>query len=206
VREFEAPNDDAGGPTQTKRGVRCLASAPNAVTANQTLIQWLPKKRTIEDLLAVLEAAKYERLAGSESASVRVAYQVKTDVQWREERAAACGRTLEEAFGLENATWCQEKAQQALGLRLRTQPASIGELADGLHKKVIGKGFDKTGFALGVLERREEGWRVPQYIKEGLEWLEKQVGPKSTQEATAVIEEASADPTSAGATPESATS
>ena len=107
------------------------------------------------------------------------------------------------AFSAENAAWCQEMAQQALGLRLRTQPASIEALAVGLHKKVIGKGFDKTRFALGVLERREEAWLVPQYIKQGLQWLEQQVGPRVTQQAAAVLEAANADPIAADAPRES---
>jgi hypothetical protein len=104
-------------------------------------------------------------------------------------------RTLEEAFGLENAAWCQDEAQRLLGLKLRGNPASPADLAAGLHKRVSGKSFNKTKFALGVLTELPQSWRVPLYIKEGLKWLANEVGleaptrlPETDVPAAAVAE------------------
>jgi hypothetical protein len=85
------------------------------------------------------------------------------------------GRTLEEAFGLENAEWCQSAEQKKLGLRLRGALADPAVLAAGLHKRVSGDKFDKTKFALGVLTARPEEWQVPAYIRDSLVWLKAQV-------------------------------
>jgi hypothetical protein len=169
------PGDGAEAAPKQRFGKACIADATGAVTSNQTLIQWLPKKQLVAELFVATPAEKTEEAAGGLGSKVRVAYQVPTDVEWNGSTAKLCGRTLEEAFGLENAAWCQAAERRHLGLRLRENPASPGELAAGLHKRVTGQGFDKTKFALGVLSENAASWRVPLYIKEGLAWLQEQV-------------------------------
>src|SRR5690606_23286496 len=101
---------------------------------NQTLIQWLPQKRTISELHNVTSEQKAKQLTGSDTAMVRVAYQVPTAVTWESQTSKLCGRTLEEAFGLENAAWCQAQDQRSVGLKLRGKVADPTALATGLHK------------------------------------------------------------------------
>lgn len=186
--EFEIPDVIAGQPSIKKSGKTCLPSEPGALTSNQTLIQWLPKKQTIAELLAATDAEKLHQAEGGQGFKVRVTYQVPTNVTWNGATASLCGRTLEEAFGLENAAWCQAAAQRHLGLKLRGDPATPADLASGLHKRVSGKSFDKTKFALGVLTELPSVWNVPLYIKDGLHWLDSMVSlelPALLPEATA---------------------
>jgi len=173
--EFEIPNAEVDKPPVKKSGKACLPSEPDALTSNQTLIQWLPRRQTVADLLAATDVEKLHQAEGGNGFKVRVTYQVPTNVTWNGETASLCGRTLEESFGLENAAWCQEAAQQRIGLRLRRSPPTPGDLASGLHRRVNGKSFDKTKFALGVLTEPPANWNVPLYIKEGLRWLESAV-------------------------------
>ncbi|TCS35167.1 putative ATP-dependent endonuclease of OLD family [Paucimonas lemoignei] len=175
-KEFEIPSVDENAPPQKRYGRTCLPAEPGAVTANQTLIQWLPKMRTIEELLAASCEQKTEKLGDSDMARVMVAYQTSTEVTWNDQHMLLCGRTLEEAFGLENAAWCQEATQRYVGLKLKAVPASPNDLAIGLYKRVTGKHFDKTKFALAVLSSNPEHWSVPLYIKQGLIWLAAQIG------------------------------
>jgi hypothetical protein len=119
---------------------------------------------------------------------VRIAYQIPSHVAWKESTVPLCGRTLEEAFGLENSAWCQADGQRPIGLKLKVEPSDPVALAAGLHKRVTGKNFDKTKFALAVLSRKAEEWSVPLYIKEGLTWLKEQVDLEVQQEAKAVAE------------------
>lgn len=192
--EFEVPNPEPGHPPVKKSGKACLPSERDARTSNQTLIQWLPKKQTITELLNASEAEKLYEKEGGNGFKVRVAYQIPTDVTWNGTTANLCGRTLEESFGLENAAWCQAAAQRHIGLKLLGNPATPGELASGLHKRVNGKSFDKTKFALGVLTESPENWTVPLYIKEGLLWLESVIRielpaslPEATEPAAAIV-------------------
>lgn len=186
--EFEIPNAEGGQPPMKRSGKTCLPSEPDALTSNQTLIQWLPKKQTVAELLAATDAEKLHLAENGNGFKVRVTYQVPTDVTWNGATASLCGRTLEEAFGLENAAWCQAAAQQHVGLKLRGNHATPGDLASGLHKRVSGKSFDKTKFALGVLTELPANWSVPLYIKDGLHWLDNVVSlelPPPLPEATA---------------------
>ncbi|WP_339030439.1 ATP-dependent endonuclease [Bradyrhizobium symbiodeficiens] len=190
--EFKVPGEDPDAPPVKKTGKSCLPSAEGALTSNQTLIQWLPKKQTVAELLAATEADKQYEATGGNGFKVRVAYQVPTDVEWNGTTKSLTGRTLEESFGLENAVWCQSTERRHLGLRLRGNPGTPDDLALGLHKRVGGKSFDKTKFALGVLTEAPEGWVVPKYIGDGLRWLQTVVAlelpmalPETTEPAAA---------------------
>jgi predicted ATP-dependent endonuclease of OLD family len=197
---FEVPDDEAADgdgaddgeekpKTKKRAGSTCHAGEQDAVTANQTLISWIPQKLTIADLLAVSDEGKVIELITANKVKVRVAYQVSIQVTVGATTEMHCGRTLEEAFGLENADWCQAKEQKDLGLKLRRAPTTPSELAMGLHKRVIGKHFDKTRFALEVLASGPEGsWKVPQYISDGLKWLEEETALEDAAEAAVVAE------------------
>ena len=173
--DFMVPSEDAGSAPVRKSGKACLPSTPDALTSNQTLIQWLPRMRTIAQLLAASDQEKAYASSSARGFNVRVAYQVATTVEWGGTTAQLCARTLEVAFGLENAQWCQSEAQSTIGLRLRRSPDTPAALAEGLHVRVGSKSFDKTRFALGVLTAAPDGWSVPSYIREGLGWLARQV-------------------------------
>jgi predicted ATP-dependent endonuclease of OLD family len=192
--EFKVPSDDAGQPPVAKTGKACLPSKEGALTSNQTLIQWLPKEQTIAALLTANEANKICEAPGGHGFKVRVAYQIPTEVAWNGATKSLTGRTLEEAFGLENADWCQAAERRHLGLKLRANPATPDDLAAGLHKRVGGKSFDKTKFALGVLTEAPEDWVVPKYIRDGLRWLETVVAlelptplPETAEPAVAAV-------------------
>jgi len=177
--EFEVPSHEDKDRVVTKLGRACLPSVAGALTSNQTLIQWLPKKQRIDELIAANVADKLFVDAGVGKCKVRVCYQVPTDVEWNGATEKLCGRTLEESFALENAAWCQHRDRRHLGLRLNPAPGDSRELAAGLHKRVAGKSFDKTKFALGVLTQSPTDWNIPLYIKEGLDWIPSQIVCKS---------------------------
>ncbi len=187
-KEFEVPAENEGGEPIKRYGKTCEPFEADAATANQTLIQWLPKKKTVADLLAATDDEKTENIPGADNAKVRVAYQCAVDLTWEGVTAPVCGRTLEVSFGLRNAEWCQNADRKTLGLKLRGQIATPAALATGLHKRVIGQYFDKTKFALGVLARKEEQWEVPLYIEQGLQWLEKIIDLKVKEEVEAAAE------------------
>lgn len=181
--EVEDGEDKDGKKKTKKKGSTCFAEEPGALTANQTLISWIPQKLSIADLLAVADAGKVLVFPGAFGARVRIAYQVRTQVTIDSTTAELCGRTLEEAFGLENSAWVQDKVNQRVGLRFRPAATNPKELAQRLHKRVTGKNFDKTRFALEVLASGpESNWKVPRYIAEGLRWLEDQVAHEAEAE------------------------
>lgn len=149
------------------RGATCSVTDPGSVTANHTLKRWLPRLNTIAELLA----ADDDQKTLPDHGPVHVAYQTKQPATWAGETLALAGRTLEEAFGLQNLDWSQAVERKALGLYVDgASGLTLEQLHAAIHERVK-KNFDKTGFALGVLADPDSGWITPAYIVQGLQWL-----------------------------------
>lgn len=178
-----APTPTAEGDTEKEEpGTACMVSEPGAVTSNQTVIQWLPRQRTIAQLLAATPEQRTQIRPGEGLALVRVVYQTPVSVTWRGATAQLTGRTLEEAFALENFALCQEPAGSDLRLTVRQSVTmAIEEVFGRIHKRIKGSAFKKTDFALALLAIDPIAWRVPTYITEGLRWLEEEVAPPAPE-------------------------
>ena len=172
--EEEADDEEGDAPA----GKACPVREADAVTSNQTLIQWLPRQTAVSDLLAATLAQRTQVRTAASSAFIRVAYQRASDITWNGTSLSLAGRTLEEAFALENLAWCQDRGRDGLKLRIpRNDNKTLADLADRIYKRVKGSGFKKTDFALALLAQDPASWIVPRYIDEGLKWLEEQVTP-----------------------------
>lgn len=166
-----------------KPGKACMAGHPGAATSNQTLLQWLPKCVTVATLWEATDEQKIQARTDDNDALVRVSYQCPTDITWGTETLSLTGRTLEEAFALENLAWCQHKDRKSLQLRIaKADEKDLPTLAERIHKRVQAKSFSKTDFALALLAEDPNRWSVPIYIVEGLRWLETQIAPPESDE------------------------
>lgn len=162
--------DDESEPSSG--GVACKADTGSAVTSNATLKEWLPRLSSISELLAATPDVKEQKPTASSPAHIRVAYQTLREAKWKGEQQAIAGRTLEEAFALENLEWCQLKEQKALHLRVEPKTAcSLSDMAGRIFERVNSTSFKKTEFALGLMSKNPADWRVPTYIEDGLCWL-----------------------------------
>lgn len=161
---------------EPKPNSKCPAGTAGAVTANQTLRQWLPGKILIEDLLTATPESKLQAPNNSSGAHVMVTYQCPVTVTWGAETAELKSRTLEEAFAYENLEWCQKKEHHDLKLRWsKAETMPLADLASKIHTRVKGQHFKKTNFALGLLASSDTTWVVPTYIQQGLDWLTQHV-------------------------------
>lgn len=177
VEDGEDDDEDDGrqaaeGEEKPKPRSKCPADTPDAVTANQTLIQWLPGKSLVEELLAVPVGYRLQAPTADGGAHVMVTYQRPVNATWGADTLELKSRTLEEAFAYENLVWCQKQEHHEVGLRwAKSSTMSLEELAAKIHKRVKGESFKKTNFALGFLASSDASWVVPSYIREGLDWL-----------------------------------
>ena len=174
AEDDEPPEDQEEGAS----GSACMVQVAGAVTSNQTLIQWLPACRAIADLLRATADQRTQPRTEDANALVRVTYQTLVEVAWNLRQTTMAGRTLEEAFALENLAWCQDAARSDLKLRVRRNVGLTPEqLAERIHKRVKGSNFNKTDFALALLAQDPATWTVPCYIGDGLRWLEDEITP-----------------------------
>ena len=172
--EDDDEDEEEGEENKSKKinGGACLATEPDAITSNQTLIQWLPRKTLISDLLSATEQERTQVLGNHGKAYVRVVYQTKHNVVWNLENDMLIGRTFEEAFALENITWTQNISRRTLKLRIpANSKKNLRELAERIYKRVQSKDFNKTDFALALMAEIPDQWNTPRYITDGLLWL-----------------------------------
>src|SRR5690606_2324743 len=107
----------------------------------------------------------------------------RTDVTRGGETLALAGRTLEEAFALENLEWCQDKNRKPLQLSIATaDEKNLTTLAERIHKREKAKSFSKTDFVHTLLAEDPSSWSVTTYIAEGLSWLETEIAPPEPDE------------------------
>jgi len=143
----------------------CPAETTNAETSNSTLLNWLPKRKLISELINCPDKDKFD------SDLIRVAYQI------RENGIDYVARSLEEAIINRNkiffnSTYKKDSADKIVkdsfsllkGKDLNTSPY---ELAPKPSKKTDFT-FDLMVFNEGEIKLL---WDVPKYIEEGLVWL-----------------------------------
>lgn len=170
--DAEEIGDDNAGRRKKKT---CTPETADAVTSNQMLVQWLPGRERIDELLALPPGDKELPPGVNGLGAVRVTYPCTVQLNWNGNTINRAGRTLEAAFAFENLDWIQQYGNRDLKLRIR-EPADVADLALRLHNKLHKDSFKKTDFALALLSKDPEAWNVPQYISDGLQWLETTLG------------------------------
>lgn len=189
----EDEGEDVEGAKKPKPRSKCPAGTPGAITANQTLLQWLPGKSLVDQLLAAPADERVQAPTADGGAHVMVTYQRPLIVTWGTDTLELKSRTLEEAFAYENLLWCQKKEHHEVGLRwAKSSTMSLEDLAAKIHRRVKGESFKKTNFALGLLASSDASWVIPTYIQEGLDWLTTHVAicDETIQSAAAKLEPA----------------
>ncbi|WP_426157505.1 ATP-dependent nuclease [Pseudomonas sp. TSRC2-2] len=170
--------DDADEADPERAGAACPVNTEGAVSSNQTLRKWLPRKNSIIELLAATPEHCTQMRINVGDALVRITYQKSAMAQWGDTNGAITGRTLEEAFALQNLAYCQNAMNKDLRLKVRGGDLlTLEQIAEKLYIKVKAAGFKKTDFALALLGKDPATWQVPSYIAEGLRWLETEVAP-----------------------------
>ena len=137
----------------------------NLVTSNAALKNWLPGCDQIVELMKMDENKKI-------SNNIRVAYQLKIENEFK------CGRSFEEAFVIENNEYIYNHKNELVSINNHLNEAtykSSTEIATNSYsiQDYIDKNKKKTDFAFDLMSVDIDGWKVPQYIKEGLNWLAK---------------------------------
>lgn len=143
-----------------------LADLEKLVSTNQTLVQWVPQKKKIKDLVFV-------KFDFNNASTIAVAYQTN----WLNSRTKIkCGRTFEEAFIIENNKYILQHKKKLSSIKNNIKDYAND---DGILNKsysiysYIDANDKKTDFAFDLMYVHPDEWDTPRYIKEGLFWLAK---------------------------------
>ncbi|QRN33217.1 ATP-dependent nuclease [Pectobacterium brasiliense] len=144
----------------------CRADLAGARTSNASLKK-LCGQTTIANLMALTSAEKQHT-----DKDRCIAFQ--TDVLVEDDNASAMlrPRTLEEAIVYENFGLLRSGVL-SIGTTVRE---SLSDAYQDVYNRVRSDNFKKTDFAMDILACTEE-WIVPEYIAEGLSWLESRLLP-----------------------------
>jgi hypothetical protein len=156
-------------------------------TTNPTLKHWLRTKNAsvkVDNLLRLPEDQKWEEI--DELFAIRVAYQTPISVQLPSlgpVPVEVLANTFEDSLVLSNAALFSENAGRGLlGRFSRALQAAktADKLADDLFDAL--RDGNKGEFSLEVLGNPKfAALTVPQYIREGLEWLESKLRKKQSE-------------------------
>lgn len=143
-----------------------LADLERLVTTNQTLIQWLPQKKKIKDLV-------FEKFDYKSNTPISVAYQTNL---YRSRTKLKCGRTFEEAFIIDNCKYIFEHKKELGSIKNNIKDyKNENEIFNKSYSiySYIDDNDKKADFAFDLMYVHPDEWDIPQYIREGLLWLAK---------------------------------
>ena len=160
ITDIDSANFDDDGKTQG-----CPVN-DGKITTNATLKEWIPKKEKIEELIA---CTNDDKVCGI----TRVAFQT--------EETGYHARSFEDAFvntnfNLLTSTVTDSDVTPPKKLKAQNQFSFFRSKGIVEKENVPTDSKVKTNFAFDIMSFDEEKfgeWQVPQYIKEGLEWLAK---------------------------------
>jgi putative ATP-dependent endonuclease of the OLD family len=139
----------------------CRGDVPNALTSNATLKK-IFRVASVNELMALTAEEKC-----SEDQSRYITFQQDIVVEGRDVNRTMRPRTIEEAFAYQNFALVKQR-QLGLGTQI---PDDLEEAYQEIYEHVKSDSFKKTDFAMNVLSSNAD-WSVPNYIVEGLRWLE----------------------------------
>ncbi|PWS29339.1 hypothetical protein DHW03_05860 [Pedobacter yonginense] len=155
----------------------CHVLKEMANTSNSTLSTWLPQKTKISELLALTFDEKLD-----ESKIIRVAFQIKEDdgdfvPRSLENAIINCNQTFFKSKYLIEDEIEKEVYKSFSFQKLKNIDELIYMDTSRDQSDVDPSSKQKTDFTFDLMTFDEKGtnleWKVPKYIKEGLEWLSK---------------------------------
>lgn len=139
----------------------CRGDEPNALTSNASLKQ-LFGVTTVAELMALTAEHK-----ANDEQKRYITFQQDIVVEENGVNRVMRPRTIEEAFAYQNFGLLR-RGNLAIG---RPIPANLDEAYNEIYNHIASKNFKKTDFAMMVLSSTVD-WQAPNYIVEGLQWLE----------------------------------
>ena len=147
------------------------------VTGNDTLKSWIPGISELDKLLDLKDTSKEHK-----DYPIKVAYQIPLKIIDNQKKIEIYPYTFEDSLVMENREIFKKIAHSKGLLKEMIAAASEADIhksAKKMYDVITKEGAKKAEFALELLYFQEPNDLItPQYIKEGLDWLEKKLTNK----------------------------
>ena len=153
-----------------KRAIKCEYA--EATTTSNASIRFFTKKEDLKELLTLSQGSMLYKYNEGDS-KWQENSEGKLRLIFQKEENGYQPRSFEDAFLNENIEFILAYKDDFLGLKNRSRIEALDKQYDKIADECIDS---KTAFALDILLHggsNNEKWKIPSYIKEGLEWLAK---------------------------------
>lgn len=159
----------------------------NQITTNYSITNWIMNEKQIDDLLDKANERKVILLDKEFNSSIRIAYQNPIEIVYNGEKKEALTSTFEDSIIYSNLDIFTDIKDEELYLKkisnIINSTTGFDDMHNNIYNEIRKSSFKKAEFALDLLYAIDpEKIVVPQYIDEGLNWLESQLSAKGLLE------------------------
>ena len=150
------------------------------ITTNYTITNWLLGLYSLDDLIDLDSDKKVKKYKELNEFSIRIAYQVPIQIEYKNAKVEAITSTFEDSLIYSNFEFfSRETEKDGVIYDIQNTVKSCNnfeEIHKKIYEKIRNKNFQKAEFALDLIFSKDPNEiEVPNYINEGLEWLEEQL-------------------------------
>ena len=167
ITDLDSIKKESTSKTQPERG-------KGYRTGNDTIKLWIPRKTNLDEVLSVSSEDKVS------DECVRVAYQYEISVQYSRSEEKVIPYTFEDALVLSNIDLFRKKTSTTGLTKKMVEAINKPNLSDACESMFkLCEGGKKAEMALELLFTTEPSdLKPPQYIEEGLNWLQDQLNKR----------------------------
>jgi len=150
------------------------------ITTNYAITNWILELKSLDDLLDLESDRKVKKYNKPSDFFIRIAYQIPIDIQYKNEKIEAIASTFEDSLIYNNFEFFSNETEKD-GVIFKIQNTiakcnNFQEIHKNIYEEIRDKNFHKAEFALDLIFSKDPNEiQVPNYIEEGLEWLEEQL-------------------------------
>ena len=159
----------------------------NQITTNYSITNWIMHEKQIDFLLDNDNESKVILADNEFNSSIRIAYQIPIEINYNDEKKEALTSTFEDSIIYSNLELFKNIEDKELYLNIISNIIKSATGFEDMHSKIYEEirktSFKKAEFALDLIYLIDpEKIVVPNYIDDGLNWLESQLLSKGLLE------------------------
>ena len=159
----------------------------NQITTNYSITNWIMHEKQIDFLLDKDNESKVILADNEFNSSIRIAYQIPIEINYNDEKKEALTSTFEDSIIYSNLELFKNIDDKELYLNKISNIIKSATGFEDMHSKIYEEirktSFKKAEFALDLIYIIDpEKIVVPNYIDDGLNWLESQLSSKGLLE------------------------
>lgn len=159
----------------------------NQITTNYSITNWIMHEKQIDFLLDNDNESKVILADNEFNSSIRIAYQIPIEINYNDEKKEALTSTFEDSIIYSNLELFKNIEDKELYLNIVSNIIKSATGFEDMHSKIYEEirktSFKKAEFALDLIYLIDpEKIVVPNYIDDGLNWLESQLSSKGLLE------------------------